>query len=175
MKLPEKLKHLMRETFLLQAFHQDVLNHREPIALLDKQRGEQKFTGQKQDMVLMRNLTTNLLKRWEKVHSKILERAYQIDVGLKEAKMFSDGWKVSRIKRLFLSVLALNFVLCTSVKVLKKLQPLIASTCCRNPSQATAECYKAPSALVTAILIVPLKLAMLIVGEIKIISKSLFL
>lgn len=104
LELPVKLKRLMSETFLLQAFQQDVLNHREPIALLDKQRGEQKFTGQKQDMVLVRNLTTNLSKRWEKVHSKSLERAHQIDVGLKEAKMFSDGWKVSRIKRLFVSV-----------------------------------------------------------------------
>lgn len=88
------------ETFLLQIFQQDILNHREPIALLSKQLAGQKFAGRKQDMVLMRNLTANLAKRWEKVHSKSLERAHQIDIGLKEAKMFNDEWNVSGRHRL---------------------------------------------------------------------------
>lgn len=87
-------------TFLMQIFQQDILNHREPIALLGNQLAKQKFTGRKQDMTLMRNLTANLAKRWEKVHSKSLERAHQIDIGLKEAKMFNDEWNVSRLHRL---------------------------------------------------------------------------
>lgn len=73
---------------------QDINSHREPVALLEKQRLEHKFVGQKQDMILMRNLTASLAKRWEKVHSKSLDRSHQIDVGCKEAKMFNDGWKV---------------------------------------------------------------------------------
>lgn len=79
---------------LQQVLQQDISSHREPVALLEKQRLEHKFSGQKQDMILMRNLTASLTKRWEKVHSKLLDRSHQIDVGYKEAKMFDDGWKV---------------------------------------------------------------------------------
>ena len=75
-----------------QNFKKDVTAHREVMMNLDKNGTHLKYFSQKQDVILIKNLLVSVQHRWQKVVSKAAERSRALDLGLKEAKDFSEAW-----------------------------------------------------------------------------------
>ncbi|XP_039595753.1 microtubule-actin cross-linking factor 1, isoforms 1/2/3/5 isoform X3 [Polypterus senegalus] len=88
----------IQETVLLQVdehkqFVNEVNTHRDQIMCLDKMGSHLKFTSQKQDVVLIRNLLMSMQSRWEKVVQRSLERGRSLDEVRKRGKQFSETWR----------------------------------------------------------------------------------
>ncbi|KAL4716459.1 hypothetical protein ACJJTC_015887, partial [Scirpophaga incertulas] len=85
------------ETLLTQmeehkAFQKEVATHRESMLTLEKRGTHLKYFSQKQDVILIKNLLVSVQHRWERVVAKAAERTRALDLGLKEAKEFTDMW-----------------------------------------------------------------------------------
>lgn len=65
---------------------------------LDKITTELKYSSQKQDVTLIKNLRANVQHRWEAIGVKVAERSRHLDQAYREAKMFKDSWQVIQEK-----------------------------------------------------------------------------
>lgn len=71
----------------------DILEHREPMTMLDKTGTHLKYFSQKQDVILIKNLLNSVQHRWDSVVSRSALRTRHLDQGYKESKQFYDAWK----------------------------------------------------------------------------------
>ncbi|XP_058853270.1 microtubule-actin cross-linking factor 1-like isoform X4 [Acipenser ruthenus] len=89
---------LLLDTVLFQidehkVFVNEVNTHRDQILALDKAGVQLKFSSQKQDVVLIKNLLLSMQGRWEKVVQRSLERGRALDEARKRAKQFHEAWR----------------------------------------------------------------------------------
>ncbi|KAK1156790.1 microtubule-actin cross-linking factor 1-like, partial [Acipenser oxyrinchus oxyrinchus] len=89
---------LLLDTVLFQidehkVFVNEVNTHRDQILALDKAGVQLKFSSQKQDVVLIKNLLLSVQGRWEKVVQRSLERGRALDEARKRAKQFHEAWR----------------------------------------------------------------------------------
>jgi len=62
------------------------------MAELDKTGTHLKYFSQKQDVVPVKNLMSNVQHRWETVAMRLAERARHLDRADREARQFRDAW-----------------------------------------------------------------------------------
>merc|ERR1719422_2607762 len=60
---------------------------------LDKTGTHLKYFSQKQDVVLIKNLLSDVQHRWEKIVSRSAERTRHLERGYREAKQFHESWR----------------------------------------------------------------------------------
>ncbi|ESO03758.1 hypothetical protein HELRODRAFT_79805 [Helobdella robusta] len=72
---------------------QELNKHRNVIHDLETIQSQLKNSGSRQDQTLLKNLTANQNRRWEKLRTKCSDRTRQLENGLKEARIFYDAWK----------------------------------------------------------------------------------
>ena len=76
----------------MQDIQDEVKDHEELMAQLDKTGTHLKYFGQKQDVVLVKNLLSSVQHRWDKLQLGVAERARLLDHADREARQFRDSW-----------------------------------------------------------------------------------
>lgn len=76
-----------------QELQRDIDSRRELISLLSSLSAKSATSDvrMKQDVVLVRNLVQNVVRRFDRVSQRCAERTRQLDVGFREAKAFDDS------------------------------------------------------------------------------------
>lgn len=81
--------------FSTQVLQKDINKHQEEISHLQKLASASlestKIGRPKQDVVLIRNLVSSVVKRFERLNQRSLERTRQLELGYREAKAFADA------------------------------------------------------------------------------------
>jgi len=84
---------------VLKVLQKDVGGERGVLSALDKLATQLKYSSQKQDVVLIKNLLASVQHRWDRVGLRVAERSRQLDQGYREARMFHDSWEVRTLDR----------------------------------------------------------------------------
>lgn len=78
----------------MQVLQKDLSKHQEELSELQKLAAaslESRVGRSKQDVVLIRNLVSSVVKRFERLNQRALERTRQLELGYREAKAFADA------------------------------------------------------------------------------------
>lgn len=76
----------------MQELENDLNAHEALMSELDKTGTHLKYFSQRQDVVLVKNLLSSVQHRWEKVKTRLAERARHLDRADHEARQFRDAW-----------------------------------------------------------------------------------
>jgi len=72
----------------------DVKDHEKLMAELDKTATHLKYFSQKQDVLLVKNLSSSVQHRWSKLGLRLAERSRLLDHADREAQQFRDVWSL---------------------------------------------------------------------------------
>ena len=79
----------------IQSLQKDVASHRQELGDLQKLASTSlestKLGRPKQDVVVVRNLVSSVVKRFERLQQRVLERGRQLELGHREAKAFAEA------------------------------------------------------------------------------------